>query len=602
VPEYLTPGVYFEFQDAAPPVIRRIRTDIAGFVGLAERGPLNWAVQIDSWRQFQAKFGNFVSYSYLAYAVKGFFENGGRTCFIVRIAGSTATKASLVLKRGNNKDLLKITADNEGFWGNKIAIALTQVQPSKLSFSLTVIRDRREREIFSHLSLKPDDKRYFARLINQGDDRTAPSQWIQVEDLLPLGIVRTAKMLPNSMESQLVKQLTKQIADLTSQPIQPKEQIAYLQSKLAKQLKERIGFLFGGEDGVASLTPNDFIGAFDPLADDRQGLSVLDRVDAVGIICLPDIHIRPVPIPDAPPVEDPSLDPCLPKTGELPAAIPKISTTLEQPPSFSQAQIFTIQRALVEHCERHQDRVAILDAVLRSGSEKSLTIAEILEWRSRFDSERGFAALYYPWIRVVDPLKLRGNPVRTIPPCGHIAGLYARSDFTVGVHKSPANGELFWAEDVTVVINDDQQAVLNPDGINCIRAFPGRGIRVYGARTISNNPDWRYINVRRLMSMIEEAVDESTQWAVFEPHDFNLRRSLILSVSGFLETIWRQGALVGGSPEEAYYIKCDDTNNPPEIVDQGKIITDIGVAPTHPAEFIVFRVGRTVEELEIVER
>ena len=569
MPEYLTPGVYFELQDATPPVIRRIRTDIAGFVGLAERGSLNRAVQIDSWRQFQAKFGNFVSYSYLAYAVKGFFENGGRTCFIVRIAGSTAAKASLVLKSGNNQNVLKITADNEGIWGNKIAITLTQVQPSKLSFSLTVIRDRREREVFANLSLDPDHKRYFVRLINQGDDRTARSQWVQVEDLLPSVTILTPNLLPNAIKSGL---------------------------------KNQIGFLVGGQDGVKSLTPNDFIGTLDPLANDRQGLSVLDRVDAVGIICLPDIHIRPVLIPDAPPVEDPSLDPCLPKTGELSAAIPKISPTLEQPPSFSQEQIFTIQRALVEHCERHQDRVAILDTVLRSGSEQSLTIAEILKWRSRFDSERGFAALYYPWVRVVDPLKLRGNPVRTIPPCGHIAGLYARSDFTVGVHKAPANGELFWAEDVTVVINDDQQAVLNPDGINCIRAFPGRGIRVYGARTISSNPDWRYINVRRLMSMIEEAVDESTQWAVFEPHDFNLRRSLILSVSGFLETIWRQGALVGGRPEEAYYIKCDDTNNPPEIVDQGKIITDIGVAPTHPAEFIVFRVGRTIEELEIVER
>ncbi|MEH1867435.1 MAG: phage tail sheath C-terminal domain-containing protein [Nostoc sp.] len=569
MPEYLTPGVYFEFQDAAPPVIRRIRTDIAGFVGLAERGPLNQAVQIDSWRHFQAKFGNFLPYSFLAYAVKGFFENGGRTCFIVRIAGVTATKASLVLKSSNNTDILRVTADNEGIWGNKIAIALTQVRPSKLSFSITVIRDRREREIFSNLSLNPDDQRYFVRLINQGDDRTARSQWVQVEDLLPPATIFTANLLPNAIQSKLTNQ---------------------------------IGFLIDGQDGVTSLTPNDFIGTLDPLASDHQGLSVLDGVDAVGIVCLPDIHIRPVLVPDAPPVTEPSLDPCLPTSWELPAAKPKIFPTLEQPPLFSQAQIFTIQRVLVEHCERHQDRVAILDAVLRSGSEQSLNLVEILEWRSRFDSERGFAALYYPWVRVVDPLKLRGNPVRTIPPCGHIAGLYARSDFTVGVHKSPANGELFWAEDVTVAINDDQQAILNPEGINCVRAFPGRGIRVYGARTISSNPDWRYINVRRLMSMIEEAVDESSQWAVFEPHDLNLRRSLILSISGFLETIWRQGALAGSSPEEAFYIKCDDTNNPPEIVNQGKIITDIGVAPTHPAEFIVFRVGRTVEELEIVER
>ena len=569
MPEYLTPGVYFEFEDAAPPVIRRVRTDIAGFVGLTERGPLNRAVQIDSWRQFQAKFGNFVPYSYLAYAVKGFFENGGRTCFIVRIAGSTAAQASLVLQSSNGINILKIIADNEGVWGNKVAIALNQVQPSKLSFSLTIIRDRREREIFSQLSLDPNDPRYFVRLINQGNDRTERSQWVQVEDLVPSATILTPNLLPNSIKSGL---------------------------------KNQIGFLVGGQDGVVSLTPNDFIGTLDLFAGDRQGLAVLDRVNAVGIVCLPDIHIRPLLIPDAPPVEEPPRDRCLPKTKEMPAATLKSNPSLEQPPLFSQSQIFAIQSALIEHCERHQDRVAILDAVLRSGSEQSLTIAEILEWRSRFDSERGFAALYYPWIKVVDPLKLRGNPVRTIPPCGHIAGLYARSDFTVGVHKAPANGELFWAEDVTVAINDDQQAILNPEGINCVRAFPGRGIRVYGARTISSNPDWRYINVRRLMSMIEKAVDESTQWAVFEPHDFNLRRSLILSVSGFLETIWRQGALVGGSPEEAYYIKCDDTNNPPEIVDQGKIITDIGVAPTHPAEFIVFRVGRTVEELEIVER
>jgi uncharacterized protein len=570
VPEYLTPGVYFEFQDAAPPVTRRIRTDIAGFVGLAERGPLNRAVQIESWRQFQARFGNFVPYGFLAYAVKGFFENGGRTCFIVRIAGVTAAKAALVLQNISGTDILRLTANNEGIWGNNIAIALTQVRPSNLSFSLTVIRDRRDREIFTNLSLNPDDERYFVRLINQGDDRTARSQWIQVEDLLSPTTVRTAALLPDPARSKL---------------------------------KNQIGWLAGGQDGVASLTPNDFIGTFDPLAtDDLQGLSVLDRVDAVGIVCIPDIHIRPILIPDAPPVERPPIDPCLPCGEVVPVAMPKIPPTLEQPPSFSPAQIFTIQRAVVEHCERHRDRVAILDAVLRTGSEKSLTIAEIVEWRKLFDSERGFAALYYPWIRVVDPLKLRGNPVRTMPPCGHIAGLYARSDFTVGVHKAPANGELFWAEDVTVAINDEEQGILNPDGINCIRAFPGRGIRVYGARTVSSNPDWRYVNVRRLMSMIEEAVDESTQWAVFEPNNFTLRQLLIVSISGFLETIWRQGALVGGTKEEAFYIKCDDTNNPPDVVDRGQIVTDIGVAPTHPAEFIVFRVGRTVEELEIVER
>lgn len=569
MPEYLTPGVYFEFQDTAPPVIRRVRSDIAGFVGLAERGLLDRAVQIDSWREFQAKFGNFVPYSYLAYAVKGFFENGGRTCFIVRIAGETAAKASLIFKSNNTTDVLQVTAANEGSWGNKIAIALTQVRPSNLSFSLTVIRDRRDREIFPNLSLNPDDKRYFARLINQGGDRINPSQWIQVADLLPPEAVRTPDLLPNAVKSGL---------------------------------KNSITFLGGGQDGIASVTIEDFLGTSDLLAAERKGLSVLDRVDAVGIVCIPDIHIHPVFVPDAPPLQEPPRDPCLPIQWEPPEAIPSNPATPEQPPLFSQDQIFAVQRALIEHCERQKDRVAILDAVLRSGSDTSLTIAEILDWRSRFDSERGFAALYYPWIRVVDPLKLIGNPVRTIPPCGHIAGLYARSDFTVGVHKAPANGELFWAEDITVSIDDNAQEILNPEGINCLRAFPGRGIRVYGARTLSSNPDWRYINVRRLMLTIEEAVDESTQWAVFESNDFRLRQLITLSISSFLETMWRDGGLVGRTPAEAFYVKCDETNNPVAIIDQGKLIAEVGVAPTRPAEFIIFRVGRTVEELEIVER
>jgi uncharacterized protein len=568
VPEYLTPGVYFELRDAAPPVIRRVRTDITGFVGLAERGPLNQPVQIDSWRQFQARFGNFVPYGFLAYSVKGFFENGGQTCFIVRIAGAIAARATRVLKNSPGEDVLRLTAVNEGSWGNQIAIVLTQIRPSALSFSLTVIRDRRDREVFPNLSINPEDERYFVRLINQGSERVAPSQWIQVEDLLPPEMIRTSLLLPDVAQSGL---------------------------------KNQIGFLAGGQDGIASLTLDDFLGTSDPLTVERRGLGVLERVDAVGIVAIPDIHTRPVLQPEPPPVVKPPQDPCLPPFA-TPTSLEGTEPRLEQPPGFSPDEIFAVQQAMVEHCERQQDRVAILDAVLRPDGKTSLTIAEISDWRLRFDSERGFAALYYPWIRVVDPLQLAGEPLRTIPPCGHIAGLYARTDFTVGVHKAPANGELLWAEDVTVGINDNEQAILNPEGINCVRAFPGRGIRVYGARTISSNPDWRYINVRRLMLMIEEAVDESTQWAVFEPHDFMLRRLLVLSISSFLETVWRQGGLVGSTPADAYFIKCDETNNPPAVIDQGKLIAEIGVAPTHPAEFIIFRVGRTVEELEIVER
>ena len=569
--EYLTPGVYFEFRDVAPPVIRRLRTDITGFVGLAERGPLNKPVQIDSWRQFQVQFGNFVAYGFLAYAVKGFFENGGQTCFVVRIAGSSAAKASLMLKNTAEKDVLRLEALNEGTWGNRIAVTLTQViSSSEPTFSLIVTRDRLERESFPNLSLNRNDKHYFGSIINEGDERTASSQWIRVEDLIPSGVERTADWLPD--------------------PKQP-------------GLKKRSGFLTGGQDGVHSLTKDDFLGTNDLLARERKGLSALDRVDAVGIVCIPDIHIQPVRLlPTTPPQKEPPSDLCLPGKPSPSMATPITPFEPEQPPKFSEAEIKDVQRAMVEHCERHKDRVAILDAPVKPGSGNSLTLKEIQDWRREFDSERGYAALYYPWIKVVDPLRANGSPVRAIPPCGHIAGLYARSDFTIGVYKAPANAELFWAEDLTVEVNEEEQGVLNPEGINCLRPFPGRGIRVYGARTISSNPDWRYVNVRRLLLMIEEAVDESTQWAVFEPNSLALRQLIRLSISSYLESLWRQGALVGTTPEEAFFVKCDESNNPPSVVNQGQLITDIGVRPAAPAEFIIFRVGRTVEELEIVER
>jgi len=472
------------------------------------------------------------------------------------------------LKDRTGKDVIQINALNEGTWGDKIAITL-QARPSSGEFSLLVTRGGPDRESFPRLSINPDDARYFVRIINEGDELSAPSQWIYVEDLIPLAIPRTADLLPDAAKSAF---------------------------------QRGTGFLVGGRDGIASLTKDDFLGDSDPLASEKKGLSAFDHVDAVAIICIPDIHIQPVLIPPRPPTgEEPPHDPCISVKRAPPVATPVDTTVLEQPPAFSEDDVADVQRAMIEHCERQRDRVAILDAPVKAGG-RPLTLAGIEKWRSRFDSERGFGALYYPWVKVLDPLRVGHSPVRSVPPCGHIAGLYARSDLTIGVHKAPANGELFWAEDVTVETHDEVQGVLNPEGINCLRAFPGRGIRVYGARTLSTDPDWRYINVRRLMLMIEEAVDESTQWTVFEPNNYNLRQTLIMSLSTFLETVWRQGALVGATADEAFYVKCDETNNPPEIVDQGKLVTEVGVAPTHPAEFIVFRVGRTAEELEIVER
>lgn len=563
MPELLTPGLYFEMRDPAP-VVRGVRTDIAGFVGIAERGPIGRPVRIESWRGFQAIYGAFITGGFLAYAVKGFFENGGRTCYIVRAAGATAERASLTLKNGSGADVIRVWASSEGRWGAKVSITITTASQSMKTFSIRVTHGT-SMELFKDLSVDPKHPRYFLKMINEGDASASPSRWITMEAL----VSPPADMIPSPSKSGL---------------------------------KDRTGTLIGGKDGLASLTRDDIIGDDAVPTESRWGLCALDLVDPVGIVCIPDIHIVPAPPAlTAPPKPVPPRDPCL--HPPIPAAPPvPPGPQPDTPQGFSMSDILWMQRTIVEHCETLRDRVAILDAPLNGVTRATMTTTEISGWRSEFESERGYGALYYPWVKVFDPISADPLPVRAIPPSGHVAGLYAHTDLTIGVHKAPANAPLEWAEDVTVEVGDEEHGILNPIGVNCIRPFPGRGIRVFGARTISSNADWRYINIRRLLTMIQEAIDESTQWAVFEPHNFTLRQALIQCVSGFLQSIWRKGELAGGTAAEAFFVKCDDDNNPQDSVDAGKIIIDVGVAPSVPAEFIVFRIGRTVEELEIVER
>jgi hypothetical protein len=279
-----------------------------------------------------------------------------------------------------------------------------------------------------------------------------------------------------------------------------------------------------------------------------------------------------------------------------PARPPSIG---DLPPIFDLAQIYQVQAAMVAQCEALRDRVALLDPPYRASRSDALGAGEIRAWRERFDTR--FAALYYPWLKVVDPLRRAGALTRDIPPSGHIAGQYAHSDFQIGVHKAPANSPLIWAEDVTVLIEDALHGVLNPEGINAIRSFPGRGLRIFGARTLSSDPDWIYINVRRLLIVIAKSLFLATQWAVFEPNNFLTRAKLSLSIYTYLLTLWESGALMGAAPEQAFFVKCDDENNPPAEREQGRLICDVGVAPSKPFEFVVLRIGRTDNEFEIIE-
>jgi phage tail sheath protein FI len=217
---------------------------------------------------------------------------------------------------------------------------------------------------------------------------------------------------------------------------------------------------------------------------------------------------------------------------------------------------------------------------------------QVVEWLSRFNRRSMFAALYYPWIKVANP-RDRGNPI-LVPPCGHVMGVWARTDETRGVYKAPANEVPRGVIGLGYETNFREQELLNPLGINCIRTFPNRGIRIWGARTLvePDKTEWRYISVRRLISYIEKSIELGTQWVVFEPNDEDLWARVRRTVSNFLERIWREGALFGSSPQQAFYVKCDEELNPPETRILGRLYIEVGVCPVRPAEFVIFRVSQ----------
>ena len=301
--------------------------------------------------------------------------------------------------------------------------------------------------------------------------------------------------------------------------------------------------LVGG--GVSPLTAKDFIG--DPA--ERTGFGGLEALDEIRLMVCPDVMSG----------FDGSQE--------------------------SKERVKMVQDAMISHCEKMRYRFAVLDAPPAMNAQKAK------EWREYINFDTSYAALYYPWIEVAD-LSGAGSTTKLVPPSGHIVGLYNRTDADRGVHKAPANDVLMGAINVEFQVSKGEQDVLNPIGVNCIRSFPARGIRVWGARTLSSNGSWRYINVRRLFILVEASMDVGLSWVVFEPNDATLWAKIRRDVTSFLRVVWRSGALFGNTPEEAFYVKCDAELNPPEIRDLGQCIIEVGLAPVKPAEFVIFRISQ----------
>jgi len=462
---------------------------------------------------------------------------------------------------------IKVTAADKGTWGNKIKIVT-----SESSISSAVLTSPAHDQDYLDLDTVTGMEKGTVLLLHTSSPtygtvteviKTEDTTRVKLQNVIAgsfeLGLeVSTVEfdLMVNfdgtdesfrdlSMDEDHSRYIEKVITEGTSRLIRVEDVRATGRQGLPKisvPAEGEVWKLAGGNDGI----PTDdelnttYEGKDSPEPADRKGLYTLKNVDDINIV-----------------------------------AIPGITTQ-------------HLQNKLIIHCETTmKDRFAVLD------SEEKADLDRVQKQRNLYDSK--YAALYYPWVRVFDPLsKKRTN----VPPSGYMCGIYARSDIERGVHKAPANeivrGALGLEEfdGVKRVITKGQQDILNPKGVNCIRAFRGRGIRVWGARTISSDSLWKYINVRRLFIFLEESIEEGTQWVVFEPNDEKLWARVRQTITQFLTRVWRDGALMGTTPGEAFFVRCDRTTMTQDDIDNGRLIVLIGVAPVKPAEFVIFRIAQ----------
>ena len=647
---YRVPGVYFEWLDT-PRAIQGTRTDIAAFVGVSLRGPLHTPVKVESWVQFVSVFGGHTATGYLAYAVEGFFTNGGATCWVVRVADPATAKtasapvpsaaapggAALVLeatspgtwadavrgtiirstvdrftlllrgpdglqemwrelsmeppsvdlRNGNGVPVLRVAVADPALWRERMTLKLTPVSAGV--FTLTLSVDGLVRAAWANLTMDPASPQYAPTVMAADTRRVVQARDLRLDPAIDGSLDPFAANLRNGVATLAADD--RFAGRLLNDPVTGSQFVRVSYIPNPAHFPENVPndgllpSLAEGTDGLASLTLNHFSGdAVRP--GDRWGLATLEPIDEIRIVAMPDAIATPHVVPRPPR----NRRDCTKLVEHPPDVVPKPPTF---PPDFGPNGLAVLQQAMVRHCERFKDRTCVLDP-----PSPYLSPRDMFDWRRDFDSS--YAALYYPWVAVTDPLQLTGL-VRAVPPCGHVAGIYARSDLRIGVHKPPANELVEGAKDLTFAVDDLEHGGLNDAAVNVIRLVPGRGMRVMGARTLSSDTRLRYVNVRRLLIMIERSIDRSTQWTVFEPNNRDLWREIVRVSRAFLDRLWKRGMLDGATADEAFSVTCDDTTNPAAQIDAGLLVCEIGVQPPWPAEFVVIRIGKTEDGTEVLD-
>ncbi len=480
-------------------------------------------------------------------------------CIVSKLAGGLNASASS----------LAITASSKGAWGNGIIIevrpaSLAQTPIEKVIGAATTSKQyklKNKNGFYKGAIVEFDNgtKKQYSRIAAMQDDLVTLSDHLTGDD----GVIDPKYVLATCEFSLIVSYGDQQevFPNLSMNPDVPNYFMTQINNRSAyisasspysaasdftrtdpfdmptnKTIQDKIvGIRMSqGSDGtVAGMTPSDFIGQ-DKGPGKRTGIEAFKDIGDVNIM-----------------------------------AVPGITDV-------------NVQLALIAHCEKLGDRFAVLDL-----AENIQSVTDCQAARKIYSSS--YAALYHPWIQSFDPLVKQNS---YMPPSGAVIGVYARSDKEVGVHKAPANEEIKDATDLKYRLTKEEQGMLNPNGVNLIRVFPGRGIRVWGARTLTDDGLWKYVNVRRLFIYLETSINRATHWVAFEVNDAPLWARVRQTIVQFLTDVWRSGALAGSTAEEAFFVKCDRTTMSPGDIGNGKLICVIGVAPVKPAEFVIFRIAQ----------
>ncbi|MBL9019494.1 MAG: phage tail sheath family protein [Myxococcales bacterium] len=560
----------------APPPLSIANTRIAGFVGMTQKGPMNEPTRLKTWDEFVELYG-YTTESYTSDAVYGFFKNGGSDCWIVRVAhmpeaGQTAgiehaACAEHVQVDDWNKPSLKIRALDEGSWGNAIWVRCVHAPGAQalLTRDLDIgsgeahVSTTRGFEVGSLVRIYDRENSDFVVLtevadklvkwstetpVNRRHRAAAPTHLEVMTFEIHVAMKERREVFKGLQMHPSSKNYAPRVISQRSRLVRIED--LKTRSPVPHNLPEPMAMtrLTGGRDGIDTITPEDFVG-LDLGPGQRTGMLALAAEEEVGLLLVPDA----------------------------------MRFYEREPGPAGEMKAQRLQDQLIAICENQKDRFAILDI------PQSKDIEWVCRWRRRTDSS--YCAYYWPWLRTIAPT----DAIRIVPPSGHLAGCYARRDLE-GVHHAPANLEIEAAQDVALRVTEDHLGLLNSESVNTFRLQ--RGVRPWGTRTASSDPQWRYIPVRRLFIMLRRSLQAGFAWSTFEPNDARTWGMLKGRTEAFLEDLLQKGMLAGGNAEQAFFVKCDAENNPPEQVDSGVLVCDIGVAPVAPAEFIMISLTQTM--------